>query len=453
MKILFILLFFLCCDSLWSQGESLYEVEILPFCSDKYDEYNFVPYKKGAFLVSNHPDGGLKQIKDQQGENLSSVYFQSNLNSRNTSINKISVRTKNHIGSFCLNENNNCLIFTAQKSAEDLTLGLFISRKRGPRWSRPKLIFDGYAEMNLMDPFLSVTGDTLFFVANMPGGFGGTDIYMAIGELGFWPTLRCLEENVNTSFNERYPKYYGQKLYYSSTRVYGNGGLDIYSIDLTTSGFVAEPFHFPSPVNSDADDFAYCPIDDETGYFSSNRNGNDDIFKVKVNFPQFECDEYIETARCFEFYEEGDNETDSSLYEFEWVFSDGNKYRGEVVNHCFGETGDYVIQLNIIDKASDELLKNVASYEIEIIDPDQMELQVPEKASRGQSINCSTPKDKIDLNANYFWDFGDGEFGNGRVVPHTYKREGQYHVRLGKITTVDGVETKTCTSQIITITK
>ena len=138
----------------------------------------------------------------------------------------------------------------------------------------------------------------------MPGGAGGTDIYMAIGKIGEWPTLRSLENNINTAFNERYPKYYNNTLYYSSTRVFGNGGLDIYSVRLTERGFISEPFHFPSPVNTENDDFAYYPLDEETGYFSSNRNGNDDLFHLKVNFPQFDCQPFIPVARCFEFSEE-----------------------------------------------------------------------------------------------------------------------------------------------------
>ncbi len=437
----------------FSQMDSMYIVETLPFCSEDFDEYNLVPFKRGGYFISNHPSGQMNQIKDLQNNNLASVFYQSNINSKRTTVNKIDMRLKFHIGSFCFNEKRDFIVFTAQKSKIDLTLGLYMSKRKAGRWTKPKLIFKGYEEMNLMDPFMTPKGDTLFFVANMPGGKGGTDIYMATGDMGYWTALRGLEANINTSFNERYPKFYKNKLFYSSTRVYGNGGLDIYSIPLTQEGFINEPFHFPSPVNSDADDFAYCPIDEETGYFSSNRNGNDDIFQLKVNFPEFECSSYQKSSRCFEFYEEGDNETDTSMYEFEWSFSDGSKYRGLVANHCFGHAGDYTIELNLIDRAENEVYSNVASYEIEIGEIDQLEFYLPEKVGSKQTVVMRTSKGDNNNEVSYYWDFGDGSFATGHDVSHSYSRPGQYLVSLGQIEIIDGVPVKKCTSKMITVTQ
>lgn len=437
--------------SAFGQIESMYVVEMMPFCSDEYDEYNLVPYNKGALYISNQSTGTLKQVKDLQNSNLSAIYYQSNLKSRRSSINKIDTKLKFHVGSFCLNEAQDVMVFTAQKSKIDLTLGLYMSLKKRNKWSRPKLIFNGYDKMNLMDPFLSAKGDTLFFVANMPGGKGGTDIYMATGDIGFWTTLTGLESNINTSFNERYPKFYNNTLYFSSTRVYGNGGLDIYSIPSTSRGFINEPYHFPSPVNSEEDDFAYCPIDSETGYFSSNRNGNDDIFELKINFPEFDCSPYEKTARCFEFYEEGDDETDTTLLDFEWIFSDGSHYRGLVANHCFSDTGTYEIVLNIVDKARGTFIKNVAEYDIEIIDVDQLEFDEPTQLTRFETFRIAIPSDKPQSEVSYFWDFGDGGYAAGKDVSHAYKVAGQYQISLGQITIVDGVPVKKCTSKIITV--
>jgi PKD domain len=452
MKYLAFIFFFLLSFANLAQDMNLFVVEPLSFCSKSFDEYNLVPHKKGGFLVSNNVGGTMKQVKDLQNNNLSSIFYQSNLKSRFASVNKIDLNMNFHIGSFCLNEDNDCLVFTAQKSAEDLTLGLFISWKKRATWSKPRLIFSGYDKMNLMDPFMTPTGDTLFFVANMPGGEGGTDIYMAVGKIGMWQTINSLENNVNTSFNERYPKFYKNTLYYSSTRVYGNGGLDIYSVRLTERGFISSPFHFPSPVNSENDDFAYYPIDEETGYFSSNRNGNDDIFRLKVNFPQFECQPYVPSARCFEFSEDGENTTDTTLYQFEWKFSDGSVYQGEVANHCFADTGNYIIELNLIDKATEEIYNNVASYEIEVLHTPQIEFDLPERIARGSILKLSVAKKNIKDDVTYYWDFGDGNYGQGREVSHVFNRTGQFQISLGEVKMVDGVAVKTCTSRIIYVT-
>ncbi len=452
MKYLVLIALIFICQADLAQEVNLYEVEQLPFCSKTNDEYNLIPYKKGGFLISNQQSGGMTQVKDLQNNNISSIFYQNNLKSKRPSAIKVDLNMKFHIGSFCMNEKNDCLVFTAQKSLDDLTLGLYISRKKRGNWSKPKLIFAGYEKMNLMDPFMTSTGDTLFFVANMPGGAGGTDIYMAIGTIGDWPTLRSLENNINTAFNERYPKYYNNTLYYSSTRVFGNGGLDIYSVRLTERGFISAPFHFPSPVNTENDDFAYYPIDEETGYFSSNRNGNDDLFHLKVNFPQFDCQPYIPVARCFEFSEEGENSTDSTLYEFEWKFSDGTTYRGEIVNHCFAASGDYTIELNLIDKATNKVYDHVASYDLEVLNTEQMEFEMQERIPRGSILRLNAPKTSIKDDISFYWDFGDGSYGQGRDVTHVYNRTGQFQISLGEVKMIDGVAQKNCTSKIIVVT-
>ncbi len=452
MKYLFFVLMFAVAEGAFCQGENLFEVDVLPFCSAKYDEYNYVPAKRGAFLLSNHPQRGIKEVKDAQNNYLFNIYYQHNLKSRNTSVNDIGIKNKYHVGSFCLNDNMDYLIFTSQKSEDDLSFGLFYAQKEGRNWSKPKPVFSDFPNVNLLDPFLTVTGDTLLFVANFHNGSGGTDVYMAIGKLGNWTKIERLGNNVNTAFNERYPKLFNQKLFFSSTRSMGYGGMDIYSVDLSVDGFLTPPFHYPLPINSSADDFAYYSIDKRNAYFSSNRNGQDDIFVVKMIIPEFECFPYEEPTRCFEFVEEGTSLIDETMYELEWAFSDGAKYFGLKVEHCFADTGEYSIQLNLIDKASQEVYSNVAKYDVKVENPDQVEILIPEKILKGTAVLIQTPFLKTEETVSYFWDFGDGAIGYGKDVYHTYEKAGQYQISLGQIIkSADGQEEKKCTTKLIEV--
>lgn len=453
MRYLVALWLLLLADLSSAQGENLIQVEVLSFCSKQYNEYNLVPSEKGAYFLSNRPSIGLKEIKDSQNKYLTSIFFQSNLNARNASVNKIGIKMKYHVGSFCLNKNQDFMIFTTQRSDNDFTLGLFFSQKSGNNWTKPKPLFEKYAGLNMMDPNLSVTGDTLFFAANFIEGNGGTDIYMSVGKLGNWSNVQRLGNNVNSSLNERYPYFFNSKLYFSSTGTMGHGGLDVYSVDLTAGGFDSSPYHFPFPINSDADDFAYHPIDDESGYLSSNRSQDqDDIFLIKTKTPDFECIEYEEPTRCYEFYEEGETDMDTTMYEFEWKFSDGKNYKGNLVNHCFQDTGSYTINLFLVDKVNHERSVKVASYDILIENPDQLEFNIPSTLEKGKVLVLQPSFQKNEETISYYWEFGDGARGYGREVSHIYAKEGQYQIRLGQIIkTANGDEIKKCTSKVITI--
>ncbi len=62
----------------------------------------------------------------------------------------------------------------------------------------------------------------------------------------------------------------------------------------------------PEPINSSDDDFAFvADADMQTGYFSSNRRNNDDIYQFKsLIIRKASCDTLVENTYCYELYEE-----------------------------------------------------------------------------------------------------------------------------------------------------
>ncbi|MEE9349506.1 MAG: OmpA family protein [Flavobacteriaceae bacterium] len=152
-------------------------------------------------------------------------------------------------------------------------------------------------EMPFNNPYFSVghptlTNDnkTLFFISDMPGSFGKTDIYkVSINEDGSYGKPINLGIRYNTIGREMF-SFIGDNdvLYFSSDARGGLGGLDVYAIELNKDN---QPVALAAPINSESDDFAYIKKEDY-GYFSSNREGgkgDDDIYYFKelqaIDFP------------------------------------------------------------------------------------------------------------------------------------------------------------------------
>lgn len=152
-------------------------------------------------------------------------------------------------------------------------------------------------DYSIAQPAVSADGKWLYFVSNMPGGYGETDIYrVAIQPDGSFGTPQNLGPTINTPHKEMFPFVQGDVLYFASEGHYGLGGFDVFMSNITSDGFT-EPQNMGLPVNSNRDDFAFIISGDGSyGYFSSNRDGgkgDDDIYyftKIK------DCEQLITGA-------------------------------------------------------------------------------------------------------------------------------------------------------------
>ena len=136
-------------------------------------------------------------------------------------------------------------------------------------------------------PTLNHDGTILVFASDMPGGYGGTDLYYSVrsGD-GHWTRPINLGKQINTEGNEMFP-FLDKKgsLYFSSTGYAGLGGLDLFEVPLKEMKPVSPPKNMGSPINSSKDDFSLVKNEDgKIGFFSSNRKGSDDIYQFKRAF-------------------------------------------------------------------------------------------------------------------------------------------------------------------------
>lgn len=136
-------------------------------------------------------------------------------------------------------------------------------------------------------PAVAPDGKTIYFIADMPGGFGGTDLYMCTKVDTVWSEPINLGANVNTQGNELFPYYHANGiLYFASDGHPGLGGLDVYQTQLESQQWT-KPQNMGAPINSTMDDFSFTLLKEgNSGYFSSNRNGgfgSDDIYYFVKN--------------------------------------------------------------------------------------------------------------------------------------------------------------------------
>lgn len=155
-------------------------------------------------------------------------------------------------------------------------------------WSKPVPVKLGKnsASYSFLHPSVAPNGKRLYFASDMPGGFGGTDIYYADWdkEEKRWKAPVNMGAQVNTNGNELYPFVIGEQLFFSSNGLRGFGGLDIFVINIKKpeEGTV----HLPYPVNTQFDDLN--PVLDEKKlllYFTSDRSGahdNDHIYVLNL---------------------------------------------------------------------------------------------------------------------------------------------------------------------------
>ncbi|AXO79090.1 hypothetical protein DZC78_01395 [Olleya aquimaris] len=168
-------------------------------------------------------------------------------------------------------------------------------------------------------PALSPDNKTLYFVSDMEGGFGQTDLYKVnIKSDGTYGTPVNLGADINTEGNEKFPFVAKDStLYFSSDGNLNLGLLDIFESNIlkikendSTQVYIK---NLGAPYNSPFDDFCYY-IDSETqtGYFSSNREGGkggDDIY----SFGKYDCKQLVSGVMYDELTKEPLNKVMVSL--------------------------------------------------------------------------------------------------------------------------------------------
>ncbi len=371
-------------------------------------------------------------------------------------------RSDFHDGPISFNEGGNqCIVsrnlhldhrFKALQE-DDNHLGLFQSRFENEEWTSPEPLIVNSDAYNCTHPALSENGNILIFSSNMPGGFGGYDLWKIEKSNGVWGNPENLGSGVNTSFNEFFPTLIGKTLYLSANRK-AFGGLDIYQVN--GFGETAIVRLLEQPVNSEKDDFGLISnTQGKTGYFTSNRSGSDQLWSYNMRFPVFEnCDSLVNDDFCYTLLEETAYELggiESLVYE--WDINGVKKY-GYEIDYCFPGAGDYAIRVDIIDTIVKKTYANQASYTLELSNEEQPYITSPDSIQIGQDFvldpsKTFLPDVEID---SYYWIISDGTLFTTINPTHAFKKPGEYKVTLGVLGTKNGEPFKDCSFKYIVAT-
>ena len=183
-------------------------------------------------------------------------------------------------GGATLTINNKELFYTLckfQKGSRYYNCDICYSKYNNGTWSPIESVGD---KVNLPDtwesqPSVTSDGNTLYFVSDRNGGFGGYDLYKTLqDESGNWGYPQNMGPVINTPGNEKSPFIHtdSQTLYFSSEGHMGLGGYDIFFSKLDSAGNWGIPKNIGYPINSFDDDVGFfVSTDGHYGYFASNK--------------------------------------------------------------------------------------------------------------------------------------------------------------------------------------
>ncbi|MCB9187195.1 MAG: PD40 domain-containing protein [Flavobacteriales bacterium] len=216
------------------------------------------------------------------------------------------LRTKYYEGSPSITEDGKWLYFTSNTSKKDEVnvkkkaknkisdsgvnvLKIIQAQLINGEWSNITELPVNNIQYSCTHPSISPDGKTMYFVSNMPGGQGGYDIYrITQNGIGTWSKPLNLGPKVNTAGNEMFPHFFNGSLYFASNGAVGLGGFDIYTSKLEEDGF-SKMENIGPGLNSSKDDFAVLFRNDESGYVSSNRDGDNGYDRIyyflEINYP------------------------------------------------------------------------------------------------------------------------------------------------------------------------
>lgn len=148
------------------------------------------------------------------------------------------------------------------------------------KWTNVEPVSFSSNTYSTMHPALNSDETRLYFSSDMPNTLGDFDIfYVDIkGDNSFGEPVN-LGKNINTVRREQFP-FVAQDstLYFASNGKNGFGGLDLFSSSFKNDKYL-DALNLGESINTEKDDFAFVVIDSlNTGYLSSNRSGEDNIY-------------------------------------------------------------------------------------------------------------------------------------------------------------------------------
>lgn len=260
----------------------------------KYSELPSAIFRNKLILVSSKKIGGLGNGIDSKTKEPFTELFCLDIDAYGTAKNPLFfsrlINTKNNEGLVAFSPNEQTMYFTRSKRDNSHNYQLYkvvLEEGSNGNWINElelEISNDGYSIEN---PHVSSDGAELYFSSNMPGTYGGYDLYVAhINPDGSLGNPLNLGPKINTRFDDKFPHLSedGKKLFFSSKGHDTTGGFDVFVSSISED--IKTPRNLGRQVNSKFDEVAFMFTNDNQGFFSSNKKegkGGFDMYRFKAN--------------------------------------------------------------------------------------------------------------------------------------------------------------------------
>ena len=262
-----------------------------------YDlEFSPSIYENGLVYVSRYENGPIDPKTGETYYELFYAEFAPNGMPTKPSSFSTEINSAYHEGPVSFNRSGDLIFFSRTNSHNGVRgadgkgrsqLKIY-QASRGPfDWENIQELPFNSDDYSCMHPALSPDEEKLFFASNMPGSYGGMDLYFVEWKNGRWSRPINLGPEINTTKNEAFPFFHENGiLFFSSDGHDGLGGLDLFMIDMSDRQW-GQVLNLGAPFNSPEDDLGLVILPDgHSGYFSSSRGGGfgqDDIYMFQTN--------------------------------------------------------------------------------------------------------------------------------------------------------------------------
>ncbi len=421
-----------------------FSIKSLAFSSSVNDEFAPVYYKNGLVFCSNSLSNTSLQTEEGRLFNILYVESKDSNSWKSPELFSRELTTILNEGPACFSTDEKTVYYARNNKTEGKlkninvpsnTMGIYSAENIDGVWINIEPFPFNSEAYSIGTPALSPDDNTLFFASDMPGGYGGTDIYYSKKNKGRWQKPVNLGPNVNTEGNESYPfmNEAGQ-LFFASDGLPGKGGKDIF-YTAEFNGVWQVPVHLGSEINSPADDYGFITdMNFSTGYFSSNRKHSVKIYSFKSERPQFSyCDTLVFAPQCFEFVD--DRFTDTRHLKYEWNFGNGERLKGYQVKKCFNKPGDYEVVLTIEHHLADSIFETKYEHRFTVGDFNTVGI-TPEKVCLYEQENnffAIVSDEAVFQPKAYYWNFGDGYQSEGQRTGIIIPEKDELHIKLGVV--------------------
>ena len=263
----------------------LFDEKLLDINSEKYSSFVGVLSNDNTFYFTSSRNEARKTYGANEQPYLDMYSATYNANGSFSDPSPVSeLNTKWHDGPAAVTSDGNTMYFASESYNESrqferdkentLKLSqvyLYKATKKDGKWGNAELLPFNEKTYSTANPAISADGKTLYFVSNREGGQGGNDIWKVEVKGGnSYGEPQNLGSLINTPGNDNFPYITeDNKLYFSTDGRKGFGALDVYVADLNKG---TEAQNVGAPVNSGQDDFAFSfNVQKNIGFFSSNR--------------------------------------------------------------------------------------------------------------------------------------------------------------------------------------